>query len=177
MAELHPVRAATIGKLVILRSDFGSGWSVMGSSGEHVKFTDNFVGTRTNYCGVEDLRVKAEAAPKTCKIIKLGNFIISPKQPVADVNKPPKSLSKMNPLIKTKPKVRNLVNIKSPHYSIILKKKVEEDEEKLNDKKNESEDKKGNDKKEEMFDQKKMKEKYVRKKKRNSRVEVPKISQ
>ena len=82
----------------------------------------------------------------------------------------------MNPLIKTKPKDRNLVNIKSPHYSIILKKKVE-DEEKLNDKKNESEDKKGNDKKEEMFDQKKMKEKYVSKKKRNSRVEVPKISQ
>merc|ERR1712079_203609 len=101
MAELHPVRAATIGKLVILRSDFGSGWSVMGSSSEHVKFTDNYVGTRTNYCGVEDMRVQAEAAPKTCKMLKLGKFILPPNLPDI-VNKPPRK----NTLIKTKSKVK-----------------------------------------------------------------------
>ena len=110
---------------------------------------------------MEDLRVKAEAAPKTCKIMKLGNFIISPKQPVVDVKKPPKPLSKMNPLIKTKPKDSSLVNFKSPPDNIKPKrtnlKKKEEDEEKLNDKKKKFEDTKGIDKKEEMLDQKNMK--------------------
>ena len=56
LASLHPVKVATVGQLVIMKSVWGTGWTVMGHSDRHIKFTDATVGTQTNFCGVENVR-------------------------------------------------------------------------------------------------------------------------
>ena len=60
LASLHPEKVVAVGELVILRSKFGSGWTVMGHSRHHVRFTDTYVGTRTNFSGVENLMMVPE---------------------------------------------------------------------------------------------------------------------
>ena len=55
LASLHPQSVTNIGDLVILKSQFGTGWCVMGHSVDHVRFTSNDMGTRANFVGVEDI--------------------------------------------------------------------------------------------------------------------------
>ena len=52
-SSIHPTSIAKIGELVILQSQFGSGYTVMGHNANHVKFTDSYRGTRANVCAVE----------------------------------------------------------------------------------------------------------------------------
>ena len=55
LASLHPVKVATVGQLVIMKSVWGTGWTLMGHSDRHIQFTDNTVGTKANCCGVENI--------------------------------------------------------------------------------------------------------------------------
>ena len=55
LSSLHPQSVANIGELVILKSQFGSGWCVMGHNSNHVKFSSDLVGTKANFVGVENI--------------------------------------------------------------------------------------------------------------------------
>ena len=55
LASLHPSKIASVGELVILRSKFGSGYTLMGHSKKHIKFNNNCSGVRANVSGVENV--------------------------------------------------------------------------------------------------------------------------
>ena len=64
LASLHPQFVTNIGDLVILKSQFGTGWCVMGHNAEHVRFTSNNMGTRANFAGVEEINFGPSSQPE-----------------------------------------------------------------------------------------------------------------
>ena len=60
LASLHPHKVAAVGDLVILKSKFGTGWTVQGHSRHHVKFIDNYKGSCSNFLAVEQVELIPE---------------------------------------------------------------------------------------------------------------------
>ena len=58
LSNLHPKGVTDIGKLTLMRSNFGTGWTVMGHNKNLVKITGNQQGVRANVCAVERIKVK-----------------------------------------------------------------------------------------------------------------------
>ena len=57
LANLHPKSIVSVGKLNIMRSSFGTGWTLMGHNKEVVKVTGKQHGVRANVCAVERIQV------------------------------------------------------------------------------------------------------------------------
>ena len=57
LASLHPKAITNVGQLTLLRSRFGTGWTLMGHSKEHVKMTSKNTGVKVNVCAVERVKV------------------------------------------------------------------------------------------------------------------------
>ena len=57
LASLHPKAITNVGQLTLLRSRFGTGWTLMGHSKEHVKMTSKNTGVKANVCAVERVKV------------------------------------------------------------------------------------------------------------------------
>ena len=57
LAHLHPKGVADVGKLSLMKSNFGTGWTLMGHNKEVIQFTGNQIGVRVNVCAVEKIKV------------------------------------------------------------------------------------------------------------------------
>ena len=55
LANFHPKYAANINHLVILRSIFSNGWTVMGHNENHLEFTGTEQGCRVNCCAARNI--------------------------------------------------------------------------------------------------------------------------
>ena len=58
LSNLHPKGVKDIRKLTLMRSNFGTGWTLMGHDKELIQFTGNQPGVRVNVCAVERIQVK-----------------------------------------------------------------------------------------------------------------------
>ena len=58
LSNLHPKGVADIDKLTLMRSNFGTGWTLMGHHQDLIKLTGNNKGIRVNVCAVERIPVK-----------------------------------------------------------------------------------------------------------------------
>ena len=57
LAHLHPMSVANIDQLVLMRSMFSTGWTIMGHHKELIKLESKHVGVRVNVCAVEKIKV------------------------------------------------------------------------------------------------------------------------
>ena len=57
LAHLHPMSVANVDQLVLMRSMFSTGWTVMGHHKELVELESKQVGVRVNVCAVERIKV------------------------------------------------------------------------------------------------------------------------
>ena len=58
LSNLHPKGIKDVGKLTLMRSSFGTGWTLMGHNEELIQFTDKQKGVRVNVCAVQKIQVK-----------------------------------------------------------------------------------------------------------------------
>ena len=80
LASLHPKAITNIGQLTLLRSRFGTGWTLMGHSKEHVKMTSKNTGVKANVCAVERVKVlDLQPLISSYKEQNIGTFISSYK--------------------------------------------------------------------------------------------------
>ena len=60
VASIHPEKIAQIGELTIMKSKFGSGFTVMGHNAKYVKYTDKYKGSKVNFVAVEQMKFEDE---------------------------------------------------------------------------------------------------------------------
>ena len=55
LSDLHPKGVKDVGKLTLMRSNFGTGWTLMGHNEDLIQLTGKQQGVKANVCAVENL--------------------------------------------------------------------------------------------------------------------------